>query len=144
MDLPCPVHYCAYTISFSFSFYLTNHKCILNKPTPCWANVPVPTQESLIHFLAMCSHVTMGGQLSIDIDNIVFCPSSSMLANTKCSADSKGLPPSSKHRKYSSYAPSCVPVSSASNTARGSVGTSAPFDNVASSSTSATLNMCVT
>lgn len=86
----------------------------------------------------------MGGQLSVDIDNIVFCPSSSTLANTERSADSEGSPPSSKRRKYSSYAPSRVPVSSVSNTARDSVGTSTPSDNVASSSTSATLNMRVT
>jgi hypothetical protein len=82
----------------------------------------------------------MGGQLSIDIDNIVFCPTSSAVANTDHSVESEGSSPSSKRRKYSSYAPARVPVSSGSNTLGDSVRVSAPSDSIATSSTPATVN----
>jgi hypothetical protein len=126
---------------------LGNYRCILNKPAARWANVPIPTQESLINFLAMFSHVTnltMGGQLSVDIENIVFCPASSTVANTEYSAESEGSSPSAKRHKYSSYAPARVPVSSSSNTLGDSAAISAPSDSIASSSTPATLNTRVT
>jgi hypothetical protein len=75
----------------------------------------------------------MGGQLSIDIDNIVSCPASSTVTNTEHSAESEGSSPSSKRRKYSFYAPARVPVSSASNTLGDSAVISAPSDSIASS-----------
>ena len=86
----------------------------------------------------------MGGQLSVDIENIVFCPASSTVANTEYSAESEGSSPSAKRRKYSSYAPARVPVSSSSNTPGVSAAISAPSDSITSFSTPATLNTRVT
>jgi hypothetical protein len=71
---------------------------------------------------------------------LVFCPASSTVANTEHTAESEGSSPSSKRRKYSSYAPARVPVSSASNTAGDSVSTSAPSDNIPTSSNPSVIN----
>lgn len=119
-------------ISRGVVFNLLN-RCIINKPAPRWANVPIPSASSLIFFIGMCSYVSMSGQLALDIDNIVFCPTSNAPSSHDATLESDDSGPSPKRRKYPSYAPPRVPISSPSKTRT----TSAPSDNVASSSASA-------
>lgn len=88
----------------------------------------------------MSSHVTTGGQLAADIDNIVFCSAStrSTAVSHERPVDSDGSP-SPKRHKYTSYAPPRVPVSSSSVSPTNTNPISAP-ENVPSSSTSTSPN----
>ena len=88
----------------------------------------------------MCLHVTMSGQLALDINNIVFCPASNTTSSPDQTIESSDSGSSPKCRKYTSYAPPRVPVSSTSAPTAVTIGVtmSAPSENVAGSSTSLT------
>ncbi|KAF8467063.1 hypothetical protein DFH94DRAFT_686031 [Russula ochroleuca] len=87
--------------------------CILNKASARWANVPVPTQGSVISFMGACLQVTLSRQLSVEIENIMFCSSPSTASSTSDSPLQPGPspPPKKSRRKYPAFAPPRVPVS---------------------------------
>jgi hypothetical protein len=85
------------------------HRCIPDKTSPRWANVPVPAQGSLVAFLARCHQVTINCILSATIESIYFCPTvPTTLPPNPYGGSQRGSP--NKRRKYNSHASPRVPV----------------------------------
>lgn len=105
--------------------------CVLNKSSARWANVPVPTQGSVIYFVGACLQVTLSGLLSVEIENITFCSTTSTVNASSPMGDSASQPgpsasgpPSRKRRKYAAFAPSRVPLSNGVTSSQGAANES--------------------
>lgn len=85
----------------------------------------------------MCSHVTMAGQLSVDIENIAFCSvPATVPSNPKRSVDSSSSSSSPKRRRNTGYAPPRVPITDTSNVVKMSAANSSSSGAIGSSSPS--------
>jgi hypothetical protein len=83
---------------------LTFTRCVLDKPTRRWANVPIPTPGTQLNFVAMCSHVSQSGNLCAEIENLAFA--SANAPPPSAAVPIQGLSPGgNKRRKFRCHAP---------------------------------------
>ncbi|KAH9990154.1 hypothetical protein BJV77DRAFT_1151130 [Russula vinacea] len=112
------------------SFPVSVAKCVLNKSSARWANVPVPTQGSVIYFVGACLQVTLSGLLSVEIENITFCSTVNTPSPTGDSPSQSGPsapgPPPRKRRKYGAFAPPRVPLSNGVTPSQGAANENSP------------------